>query len=1531
MNAVPLLGRFGLGVLAGVLAAMTLSLSPASAAYVHQWEDSFPVKEEQVSLIPLAAAVDNSGGPSDGDLYLSSVSFSDGSSFVSKFDSSGTRLLEFDGSGTPAGSFRFVDFEVGDSGIAVDSSAGPGSGDVYVADIAHGVIDRFTEDGTYVCQITGTPTPSASECNGLLGSALPAGDFAPAGLAVDPSTGVLYVADGKHDVILRFDAAGAYLGQISSPEITAPSSIAVDSTGALYVANGGSLFQEGATNVVKLSPGGAFLFEVTANKAIRIAVDLSTDRLYVAEGLQESHLVEYMPDGNKVSEFGIEEKLLAPSLAVDPTSGRIYATNVRFEPSSSTVEVYGRGAIVPDVITKGVSEVEEASALFSGSVDPADGGDVTLCQFEYVAAADYDPKAANPYAAGSAPVPCTEPMPITAPSDVTAEATALAPSTTYHFRLAAANSNGVKSFGKDILFNTKGAPTIDAQGVTGIERYAATLTASINPHGFESEFRFEFVDEEHYEEEGGFASPATRSTMFSQLGDGLKPLAVNQGISGLEVGTTYYFRAVARNAKGTLFGAPQTFTTVPIAEIGDQWAYAHVARATFEADVNPLGIETTCRVEYVSDAQFQESAYDTARSAPCLRGLGAGSQMVTGRAEVGDLSIATKYHFRFVVANDSGTLVGPNQTMTTFGIEDFTVEVVDAEGNPFTEAGGHPFASITHLAYNHTMVKGNGAPEGSVNAFIKTVLTEMPAGRVGSAVATPRCPGHQVEEETCPGDSQVGTITIEYFDGGSRSTRTRGLFNVSTPEGKASRFSSIDPYVNTDTTIRTGGDYGMTIGTHEITEEARIVGVTATIWGVPSDPRHDPERRCPGSGTGCSSTAEPLPLLRNPTLCGAPLVSKAAVDTWQEPGVFDRASDPMPAMVGCDKLRFEPSVEVRPTASAADSPSGMDLRIHLPQNEDPTATGTADLRDAVVDLPEGLVINPAVATGMVACSEEQIDLDGEAPASCPEAAKVGSARIDTPLLDHPLPGAVYIAAPYANPFGSLLALYVAVHDPQTDVVLKLAGKVDADPVTGRLTASFEDNPQLPFEDLRLGFFGGSRAMLRTPPACGNFEAGSRLTPWSAPESGPPSHPSDSFSISAGANGSACVASAGEAPHSPSLEAGSELPVAGAYSPFTLRLERPDGTQELAGLKVQLPPGVLARLAKIPDCPTSSLAAAAARRGAAEKAPPSCPDASAIGRVEVGAGAGPTPLRAPGRVYLSGPYKGAPLSLAVVVPALAGPYDLGTVVVRAALRVDPESTAVTVETDPLPRILEGIPLDLRAIVLRLDRAKFMLNPTSCRQTAVRAEVGSVFGATAPLLTRFRLGRCGSLGFEPRLGLRLLGETKRGGHPRMRAVLRLPRGGANVSRASVTLPPTQFLDNEHLRGICTREQFASRSCPPGSVYGSAAAWSPLLGRPVRGPVYLRSSNHRLPDLVADLRGQLNVSIHGRIDSARGGIRVNLEGIPDAPVSKFVLTMLGGGRGLLQNAADVCLNRRRAHVEFEGHNGKIAQGTPLLRAQC
>ncbi|HEY4561850.1 MAG TPA: hypothetical protein VIJ36_02670, partial [Thermoanaerobaculia bacterium] len=430
----------------------------------------------------------------------------------------------------------------------------------------------------------------------------------------------------------------------------------------------------------------------------------------------------------------------------------------------------------------------------------------------------------------------------------------------------------------------------------------------------------------------------------------------------------------------------------------------------------------------------------------------------------------------------------------------------------------------------------------------------------------------------------------------------------------------------------------------------------------------------------------------------------------------------------------------------------------------------------------------------------------------------------------------------------------------------------------------------------------------------------------------------SFTVSADAKGAPCPPER----FSPAFGGATENPLAGTYSPFNLSFSREDGEVQLEGLAATLPPGLLGSLKGIPYCPEAALAAVsgALGAGAAQEASPSCPTASRLGTVTVGAGAGPNPFYTQsGKAYLAGPYKGAPLSLAVIAPAVAGPFDLGSVVVRNALRVDPESTQITAVSDPLPQILHGIPLDLRDVRVALDRPSFTLNPTSCDPMAIEATLTSTKGTSAERSERFQVGACKRLAFGPGLSLRLKGGTHRAQHPALRAVLRMPTKGANanIARTSVALPHSEFLAQAHIRTVCTRVQFAAGAgngteCPKGSVYGHAAAISPLLDEPLEGPVYLRSSNHTLPDLVAALGGQIDVDLVGRIDSARdGGIRTTFATVPDAPVSKFVLSMQGGRKGLLENSTDLCRSPHRATVAMDAHNGKTADSRPVLRVRC
>jgi hypothetical protein len=599
---------------------------------------------------------------------------------------------------------------------------------------------------------------------------------------------------------------------------------------------------------------------------------------------------------------------------------------------------------------------------------------------------------------------------------------------------------------------------------------------------------------------------------------------------------------------------------------------------------------------------------------------------------------------------------------------------------------------------------------------------------------------------------------------------------------------------------------------------------------------------------------------------------------------------------------------------------------------------TSHLKDTTLTLPAGLAINPSGANGLVACSPEQIGLTtpvGVSPQHftkevphCPEASRIGSVEVDTPLLDAPAPGSVYIAKPYDNPFGSFLAIYIAVSDVERGFVAKLAGKVNIDPVSGQLSTTVTDAPQLPFSHFLLHFKQGPHATLRTP-GCGQYTTTAALTPYSQPTT--PFDRQEDWAITQG------PAAGCEMPNAPVIDAGSVTPLAGAPTPTVVNLSRPDGTQEFSKVSLTLPPGLTGKLAGISQCPDGALAAAEAKTGQEELASPSCPANSRIGSVYVAAGSGPDPYNTKASAYLTAPYKGAPASIAIVAPATAGPFDLGTVVVRVALRIDQNSGQITATSDEIPHILKGIPLDIRSTKLIMDRPDFTRNGTNCDPSAFSGSETSTLAVSAPLSERFQLAECSSLGFKPKLSIRLFGSTTRGGHPALRGTVKMPEGGANIASASVALPHSEFLDQGHIGTVCTRVQFAQgdgngSACPPGSVYGKAVGKSPLVDYALQGPAILRSSSHKLPDLVVALHGPayqpVKVDVVGRIDSANGGIRTTFEGIPDLPVSSFVLNMKGGKKGLLQNSTDVCEGTHRATGTFVGQNAKTAALAPELR---
>jgi hypothetical protein len=897
------------------------------------------------------------------------------------------------------------------------------------------------------------------------------------------------------------------------------------------------------------------------------------------------------------------------------------------------------------------------------------------------------------------------------------------------------------------------------------------------------------------------------------------------------------------------------------------------------------------------------------------------------------------------------------------GFQEFHAALTDSSGEPTTGADSHPYQYTTSFATNVELAGSIRVPaEGDV----RQIEVTLPPGLAGNPTSVPYCTAQQFNtiklrvigafqwgQNECPDASAVGVVNVEQLEG-FQEMEPYPIYNLVPPKGMPAQFGfqvaghGLPVYINTR--LRSDSDYGVTAYLANTTEAQRVTASLVTFWGTPADPSHDHMRgECAfrsfslGNGVCPANLPTVKPFFRLPSSCASPLSTSMRFDTWLHPGAFLQASASEPAPLGCELPDFSPTVESKATTNVADAPSGLHFDLHLPQaaNEDPAGLGEADLREARVTLPEGLLVNPASADGLAACSESQIGYRGQLeghpsfsaePADCPAAAKVGSVEVDAPAIDHPLPGAVYLAAPHENPFDSLIAIYIAVEDPQSGVVVKLAGKVSLDPATGQLTTTVSGSPQVPFEDFKLDFFEGARAPLRTPAVCGVHATTTALTPWTAPASGPDATPSDSFETTQSPSGGTCPASAAGLPNAPRFEAGSQSPIAGAYSPFVVRLSRQDGSQELKGLNLTLPAGLSARFAGVAQCSDAAIASAEAKSGRQEQGSASCPASSQVGTVTVGAGAGPAPYYVKGNAYLAGPYKGAPLSMAIITPAVAGPFDLGTVVVRAPLYIDPETAQGTVKSS-FPTILQGIPLDIRSIAVAIDRSQFTLNPTSCEAKAVTGEAIPVQGQSVPLNNRFQVGGCTNLGFKPSLALKLKGGTKRGDNPALTATLTYPSKGAyaNIAFAQVALPHSEFLDQAHIKTICTRVQFAANACPKGAVYGFAKAVTPLFDKPLEGLVYLRSSNNPLPDLVADLNGQIHIVLAGRVDSIHGGIRNTFEVVPDAPVSKFTLSLPAGKKGLLQNSTDICRGTHRATAKFIAHNGKVLEARPQLGVKC
>jgi hypothetical protein len=804
------------------------------------------------------------------------------------------------------------------------------------------------------------------------------------------------------------------------------------------------------------------------------------------------------------------------------------------------------------------------------------------------------------------------------------------------------------------------------------------------------------------------------------------------------------------------------------------------------------------------------------------------------------------------------------------------------------------------------------------------ISIELPPGLVGNPNVVPRCTtGQFLKDFNCPVASQVGTVTVLLSGNTPGQTFTEPLYNLTPPHGRdaVARLGFPAAFFPTfvDITVRTGSDYGLTATVHQASGQAPLVSATTVLWGMPASPIHDEQRLtaleaiiCGGSGTACfvgsrPSGLKPKPFMSNPTACQDQEVRFSAT-SYQLPGQIFRAAAPLPPITECEDVSFEPEFKAVPTSRQAGSPTGLRAVLRIPQNEAVNVPATSAMRDAKIVLPEGMTLSASAADGLEACSSEQVALGLEVDSACPDTSKLGTARIVSPALPEAIEGAIYQRT--SEP-GHLFRLWLVTDE--FGLHLKLPGEIVSDKQTGRLTAEFNEMPQLPVAEIELNFNEGPHAPLKNPDACGTYDTAYEFTPWSG---NPPVTGSSQMTIDQGC---------GMGGFNPGLSAGVADPVAGAFSSLVVDITRQDGDDNIGSFDVNLPPGLLAKLKGVPLCPD-----AAAVTGA-------CPAGSQIGSLSVATGAGSEPLwlpqpgKEPTGIYLAGPYMGAPNSVVTKVPAQAGPFDLGTVVVRAAVAVDPDTARVSVKTDPLPQILEGVPILYRTVHADVDRKHFAIAPTSCKAMTINSTVASVDGAVAHPSDRFQVGECAALRFKPKLTLKLKGGSARGDYPALTVRLKTHKNEANIRKISVALPHSEFLAQEHLNTICTRVQFAADDCPKGSIYGYAKAVTPLLAKPLSGPVYLRSSSHKLPDLVAALHGQFDINLSGRIDSVNDGIRTTFNSVPDAPVSKFVLKMKGGKKSLLVNSEDLCESVQRATVKMDGQNGKFHDSRPLLRARC
>ena len=934
-------------------------------------------------------------------------------------------------------------------------------------------------------------------------------------------------------------------------------------------------------------------------------------------------------------------------------------------------------------------------------------------------------------------------------------------------------------------------------------------------------------------------------------------------------------------------------------------------------------------------------------------------------------------------AKTSTLPISVSEQAAQFGMHSYELAPFSENGSPGAQAGSHPFQLTTTLVLNQTAAREPIAQP-------KDLRFNLPSGLVGNPNAATQCtlaafdavlPVSEVN--LCPPSSVVGVATVAAFEPAFASgvvIKTVPVFNLIPQQGEPARFG-LDvigkiPIV-IDTSVRSGRDYGVVAEVRNATQVAGLLSSQVTLWGVPADPRHNQSRgwECVAGGAfqnqihrSCPATTEPeqKPFLTLPTSCAAnplaePFVSSIEADSWAQPGDFQRteyawidAEGQDLGLEGCPQLPFAPSIGVVPEEHTASTPTGLTVDVRVPQTTTLEAEklAEADVRDTTVTLPPGVQLSPSAANRLVGCSEAQVGFLGlnaqtqtdefvDAQAACPDASKVGIVHIKTPLLAHELEGSVYLASPAPNreagqnPSNSLVALYIVAEDPVSGVLVKLAGEGVLNEGTLRVATTFRNAPQVPFEELTLELFGGPRASVSTPAFCGYYATEGAFTPWSGTGPVEIASPAGEFDVGSGAGGAGCPGSS--LPFAPGLVAQSESAQAGAFTSFALEVSRPDGDQALAAVTVNLPPGNAAMLSSVTLCSEAQANADA------------CPPGSEVGQATAVAGLGSEPyVESGGRVYITGPYDGAPFGLEIVTPAVAGPFNLGYVVVRSKIYVNPNTAAITIVTPSLPTQLRGIPLQLKHVLVSVDRPNFEFNPTNCTPMKIEGALAGSEGASATVSSPFQVGGCQALPFAPKLSAVAGGRGSKADGTSLDVTVSSGGVGstgaaqAGIAKVDLQLPVALSSRLSTLQKACTETTFNANpaSCNEASVIGYATIHTPVLSNPLSGPAYLVShGGAAFPDVEFVLQGEgIMLVLDGKTDIKHGITYSRFESAPDAPFTVFETVLPAGPHSVLtpnvpeREGYSLCKTSLAMPTEITGQNGVVInQNTSIALTGC